>query len=102
MRRITMLVGLAAVPLAAGAGAAQIGCDDPAVAIVAAPASLEGFTQLFQQNGVTFYGRGGAAADTPVARVLIRNGNRFPVEVSDKGAEVVFAPSSPCAMAVIA
>ena len=82
MRRIAMLIGVAGLPLAATAGLAQIGCDDPAVSVSAAGAPLEGFAVLFQQNGVTFYGRAAAADGTPLARILIRNGNRFPVEVS--------------------
>ena len=82
MRRTAMLVGMLGLPLAASAALAQTECDDPAVSVSAAPASLAGFAVLFRQNGVTFYGRPAATEGTPVARILIRNGNRFPVEVT--------------------
>jgi hypothetical protein len=82
MRRMAMLIGVAGLPLAATGALAQTGCDDPAVSVRAGAAPLQGFAVLFQQNGVTFYGRAAAADGTPVARIMIRNGNRFPVEVS--------------------
>jgi hypothetical protein len=82
MRRIAMLIGVAGLPIAATGAVAQIGCDDPAVSVRAGAAPLEGFAVLFQQNGVTFYGRAADEDGTPLARIMIRNGNRFPVEVS--------------------
>lgn len=65
-----------------GPVAGQLACDDPAVRIRAAPPSLDGFRLLFQQNGVSFYTRAPAGAAAGPAELVIRNGNRYPVEVS--------------------
>ncbi|MBW3629646.1 MAG: hypothetical protein KY464_10145 [Gemmatimonadetes bacterium] len=83
MRRSSAAIAiLAALLRGGGTGAAQVGCDDAAVSVSPRGGSIEGYSVLFQQNGVTFYGRAATTENAPVARIMIRNGNRFPIEVS--------------------
>ena len=81
--RLALFTALLAAPsIATRSAAAQATCVDPTATALAEAPVLEGFRLLFQQNGVSFYGRGPAAEPGGPAEVVIRNGNRFPVEVS--------------------
>jgi hypothetical protein len=62
--------------------AAQVGCDEPSTTASARAPDLTDTPLLFQQNGVTFYGRPPGGTPLRPAEVVIRNSNRYPVEVS--------------------
>ena len=78
----TLILGAAIWLTTTPPSGAQVDCDDPAIRPVSGTPALAGFRLLFQQNGVTFYGRVPAGQAPQAAEVIIRNGNAQAVEVS--------------------